>query len=167
MELQKVVIKIPLTGSEEPNLALVGAQFTKWIQESSIPGVLIDVADYSHMHEGLGVILAGHEYIFSLDQQEGVNGLRVAYRLNSEDSLASRIKAGYELVRKGADLLASANVPVKVSSEECYVGVADRLNATSSAHKDLLAATKEALGESVSCVEESAPKALPMIKVKL
>jgi len=161
------VIKIPLTGSKEPDLALVGAQFTKWIQESSIPGVLIDVADYSHMHEGLGVILAGHEYIFSLDQQEGVNGLRVAYRLNSEDSLASRIKAGYDLVKKGAELLASANISISVSSEECYVGVADRLNVTDSVSKDLLAATKEALGESVSCLEEASAKALPMIKVKL
>ena len=104
MELQKVVLKVPAKASNI-DMHKVGAEFTKWIQESSLPGVMIDVADYTHMFEGPGVILAAHEYIFSMDQQDGVNGLKVSYRLNSEVSLSDRIQEAYDLVVKAGDLL--------------------------------------------------------------
>lgn len=166
MELQKVVIKVPVSAGAL-DLNAIGAEFTKWIQNSSLPGVLIDVADYSHMFEGPGVILVAHEYIFSLDQQDGFNGLKVAYRLNSDEPLAQRFKQGLDLVRSGIALLKQANIEIEFSEDQCWLGVADRLNETSDTHEQLFTAAKVAFGDKVTCLKKSESKALAMIKVRL
>lgn len=165
MEAQKVVIKFPAQ-VDNVDLGAIGAVFTKWIQDSAIPGTLIDVADYSHMFEGLGVILVAHEYIISLDQQDGVDGLRIAYRLNSEDSLADRIKAGVQLLNQADELLKASGLDLNLNKSEYFIGVADRLNAGSEIHNDILAAAEKAFGQA-ECVGKSESKELPGIQVKL
>jgi hypothetical protein len=49
--------------------------FHDWIQHDRLPGVLIDVADYSHLHHGPGVMLVAHGCFYSIDQGEGRPGL--------------------------------------------------------------------------------------------
>lgn len=163
-EPQKMVIKFPAQ-VDKVDLAAIGAAFTKWIQDSSIPGTLIDVADYSHMFEGPGVILVAHEYIISLDQQHGVDGLRVAYRLNSEDSLADRIQAGVNLLNQADELLKADGINLNLNTSQYFIGVADRLN-VDGVHDKIHAAAKQALGDSVECVAKSDTKDLPGIQVK-
>ncbi len=60
--------------------------FHRWIQTRRLPDeLLIDVADYSHVHHGPGVVLVGHEAFYAIDQAEGRPGLLCRPR-----SLASR-----------------------------------------------------------------------------
>jgi len=49
--------------------------FHKWIQEKRFAETLIDVADYSHVHDGPGVMLIAHEADYALNFTEGRLGL--------------------------------------------------------------------------------------------
>lgn len=49
--------------------------FHGWIQRKAVDGLLIDVADYSHLPESPGVVLVGHEADRSMDLTEGPLGL--------------------------------------------------------------------------------------------
>ena len=54
--------------------------FHRWITESVLPELLIDVADYSHVHEGPGVLLVGHDAIYAYDLSRGEPGLLYSRR---------------------------------------------------------------------------------------
>ena len=54
--------------------------FHRWITERVLPELLIDVADYSHVHEGPGVLLVGHDAIYAYDQSRGEPGLLYSRR---------------------------------------------------------------------------------------
>jgi hypothetical protein len=50
--------------------------FQSWIQQRKIEGhQLIDVHDYSHVHDGPGILLVAYEGNFSMDQEDGRLGL--------------------------------------------------------------------------------------------
>jgi len=64
-----------------------------WIRDHSIPGVLIDVADYCHMHHGPGMVLIAHEFNISIDYAEGRMGLLFHYKLPPEETFAERLQS--------------------------------------------------------------------------
>ncbi len=49
--------------------------FHRFIQQGSVEGLLIDVADYAHVPQGPGVILIGHDVDYGVDLSEGRAGL--------------------------------------------------------------------------------------------
>ncbi len=75
IELQHINIKLYLNNSDA-DLAPVIPVFHGWIQNQIFDELLIDVADYRHVHHGPGLMLIGHEADYSLDQTDGVLGLR-------------------------------------------------------------------------------------------
>ncbi len=77
----------------------------RWIQKHTIPGVLIDVADYGHIHNGHGTILIAHEYNLSVDYAGGKLALLVRVKRPAEATLAARIEAAVRLALKACDLL--------------------------------------------------------------
>jgi hypothetical protein len=54
--------------------------FHRWIQTDAVDGTLIDVADYSHVPEGPGIILVSHESVYSVDERNGRRGISCARR---------------------------------------------------------------------------------------
>ena len=54
--------------------------FHRWITERVLPELLIDVADYSHVHQGPGVLLVGHDAIYAYDESGGEPGLLYSRR---------------------------------------------------------------------------------------
>lgn len=62
--------------------------FHRWIRENAIGSLLIDVADYSHVPEGPGVVLIGHDAQWSLDCDGGLPGLQLSRRRETHPSLA-------------------------------------------------------------------------------
>ncbi len=68
--------------------------FHEFIREKTVEGLLIDVADYSHVPEGPGVVLIGHDVDYSTDLGAGQAGLL---------TVTKRIEAG-----EVADLLDDA-----------------------------------------------------------
>ena len=75
IELQHITIKLYLNNTDA-DLAPVIPVFHSWIQDQIFDELLIDVADYRHVHHGPGLILIGHEADYSLDQTDGILGLR-------------------------------------------------------------------------------------------
>jgi rhodanese-related sulfurtransferase len=49
--------------------------FHRFIQQGSVEGLLVDVADYAHVPEGPGIILIGHDVDYGIDLSGGRAGL--------------------------------------------------------------------------------------------
>jgi hypothetical protein len=75
IQLQHVNIKLYLNNTDA-DLGAVIPVFHSWIQDQIFEELLIDVADYRHVHHGPGLMLIGHEADYSLDQTDGRLGLR-------------------------------------------------------------------------------------------
>ncbi len=131
---------------ETLDLAAFKPVFQRWIQEHTLDNMLIDVADYKHMHEGPGVMLIAYEGDYALDLRDG--------------------KPGIQYTRKrefGADLMETLTISLKlalsatlqIEKEESLSGVEfdystikieflDRLNYPNT--PETLVAVKEAIG---------------------
>ena len=76
VELQHINVKLLLKDSENLNLDSVIPIFHSWIQDQIFDELLLDVADYRHVKHGPGLILIGHEADYSLDNTDGLFGVR-------------------------------------------------------------------------------------------
>ena len=76
MDLQKFGIKFYLTINGSIDSKDFIPVFHNWIQDKVVDDhLLIDVADYSHIPDGPGVMLIAHEGHFSLDQENHQPGI--------------------------------------------------------------------------------------------
>lgn len=73
MDLQKINVKFFVAGANEVPLATFIDVFHAWIQATD--GIYYDVADYSHMRAGPGIVLVAHEANISMDEAGGRRGL--------------------------------------------------------------------------------------------
>ena len=71
MELHRFGFKIfaaaSTNGESLDPLALIPV-FHRWVQHQALADLLIDVADYSHMHAGPGILLVAHEGNYGYDE---------------------------------------------------------------------------------------------------
>ncbi|MBO0911481.1 MAG: hypothetical protein J2P13_06775, partial [Acidobacteria bacterium] len=74
IDLEHINVKLLLKDSID--LDPIIPIFHNWIQSRVLPELLIDVADYRHVHHGPGIVLIGHEADYSIDQSDGRLGLR-------------------------------------------------------------------------------------------
>jgi hypothetical protein len=148
MELQKVALKVPVVG--DVSVDQIQTSFVNWIRDDRLNGTLVDVADYSHMHEGPTVILVAHEFILSLDDQDGVKGLKISYRLPSDASLVSRVSDAWKTLSKAITNL-KEDIGLSVDTSSIEVTALDRLNASEASVLQL----SEALTSSFSGIEFS------------
>ncbi len=85
--------------------------FHRWITERALPELLIDVADYSHVHEGPGVLLVGYDAIYAYDQSRGEPGLLYSRRretspeLNGIGALERRLESLLDCAFRACDLI--------------------------------------------------------------
>ena len=70
-----VNIKIFAQPNQPVNAADAIPVFHRWIQQRDLPELLIDVADYTHVPEGPGVLLIALEANYSLDYARNQLGL--------------------------------------------------------------------------------------------
>jgi hypothetical protein len=104
--------------------------FHAWIQRSAVPGLLIDVADYSHVPDGPGVILVSHEGIYALDETGGRPGLSYAARFPAFDTLGDCLRWSLRAGVSACVLLErETDGAIQVSASELEVFVNDRLGA--------------------------------------
>ena len=73
MDLQKLNVKFFVADSNRVPLETFIHIFNSWIQASD--GEYYDIADYSHLHDGPGVLLIAHEANISIDETGGRRGL--------------------------------------------------------------------------------------------
>jgi hypothetical protein len=75
MELQHINLKFFIENGASLNLESFHGVFNKWIQKSLTNDLLVDVAEYLHVHNGPGIMLIGHSANYSLDLTAGRLGL--------------------------------------------------------------------------------------------
>jgi len=79
MTPQRIATKFLVAPDPAAEVALepVIGLFHRFIQEQSLPGLLLDVADYAHVPDGPGVVLIGHDVDYGIDLGSGKAGLLV------------------------------------------------------------------------------------------
>ncbi len=93
MELQRIGFKVICLEGESIPLVDFIPVFHRWIQQRLTETLLIDVADYSHVNEGPGILLAGHEGNFAVDETGGRRGLAYYQKVNQEGGISARLAA--------------------------------------------------------------------------
>ncbi len=107
MDLQRFAIKLYLKDPSELDPKALIPVFHRWIQQRAIPGhLLIDVADYSHVPHGPGVMLVAHEGHFSLDNSDQRLGLMYTRKQPTEGSFTERFQAVLRATLQARQLLA-------------------------------------------------------------
>ena len=76
IELQHINVKLLVRNPEKIDLQALVPVFHTWIQEQIFDELLLDVADYSHVPDGPGIVLIGHEADYALDNTDGRLGVR-------------------------------------------------------------------------------------------
>ena len=110
MELQHLIIKIPVEGALGLDPAKVVDVMHQWVAQQAIPGVLlIDVAELLHVPNGPGVLAVGVEADYALDHTGGIWGVlyrrktilgganhdRIAEAITSAAQTALRLQAAF------------------------------------------------------------------------
>ena len=94
MDLYKLGIKFFM---KDPNAIPIPdfiPVFQKWIQQQVITDhLLVDVHNYSHIHQGPGILLVAHEGNFSIDMAGGRAGLLYFRKQPGGDALKTTLQA--------------------------------------------------------------------------
>jgi len=126
MNIQHVNIKFYLENPETVNLADYASIFNTWIQKQRLEELLIDVADYLHVHNGPGIMLIGHEADYSLDNRAGRLGLLYNRKEQLEGATQEKLAQATRAALTAAQIIEKEN-GLKFSGSEVQVIVNDRL----------------------------------------
>ncbi|HEY3937870.1 MAG TPA: hypothetical protein VGL97_10595 [Bryobacteraceae bacterium] len=94
--MQHVNIKIFAQRADGVNLSEAIPVFHRWIQRRDLPEMLIDVADYSHVPAGPGVVLIAHEANYSLDCARNRLGLLYNRKAAAEEPAQAQLQQAYD-----------------------------------------------------------------------
>jgi hypothetical protein len=122
MSLHRLGVKIEMAEGAAVDLRALIPVFHRWIQQQGLPGhMLIDVHDYSHVHNGPGILLVAHEGNFSLDGSDGRPGLAYERKQPAADPLETCV----ESARAACRLLEAEGL--RFRADELVVFANDRL----------------------------------------
>lgn len=113
----------------EPELRAFIEVFHRWIQGQKLEGVLIDVADYSHVHHGPGVMLVAHEGYWSMDETGGQLGMFYKRRRGGPEDAQAALTDALRRAIAGAELIQTDTKGVTFATDHVVVGFEDRLHA--------------------------------------
>jgi len=137
MELQHINVKLYLRDPHAVKMEAVVPVFHGWIQNSSCEELLIDVADYRHVHAGPGVVLIGHQADYSLDNTDNRLGIRYNRKSVVEGSNRDRFSQALRAACRACLTLESEE---RLRGNVCFDGrgiqlfVNDRMLAPNKAH---------------------------------
>ena len=126
MNLQHINIKFFIENPEAVKLEEYSEVFNNWIQRHVTSELLIDVADYLHVHNGPGILLIGHEADYSLDNRAGRLGLLYNRKAQLDGSVQEKLVQAARAALAAARLLEKEN-GVKFNGHEAQVLINDRL----------------------------------------
>ncbi len=133
--------------------------FHRWIQTGAVDGLLIDVADYTHLTDGPRVLLVAHEGNYGIDDAGGRPGLVYTRKQPLDGPFTDRIRAICRTLIGAARLLETETTfdpPVRFRGNEIELIANDRLLApntdeTARALETLLRAFATTLFDRQSC----------------
>ena len=159
---QRLAVKLPLDdvasrrGAQPVDFGRVLALFHRFIQTRALEGLLIDVADYSHVPDGPGVMLIGHDVDYAVDLTEGQPGLRVVRKrcagLELRDGVRDALRKALVAIRA---IEADGSTGLAFSTGALTLQLVDRLQYASDAasHARAAAALEPLLGEVFGAVK--------------
>ncbi len=133
---QRSAIKIFFADGIVVDPPLMVVLFHEWIRNKIVDGMLIDVADYKHVHEGPATVLVGHDVDYTIDLSEARPGLMVTRKRPTRSDLVEDIRQGVRRVLAAARALEGKADPhprVRFRTDELRVQVIDRLRFPQSA----------------------------------
>jgi len=132
MELHRIGVKFYAKDPTSIQLEEFIPVFHGWIQRQSLAGhLLIDVHDYSHVHNGPGILLVAHEGNVSIDVSDGRPGV-IYYRKTPTaqspvEHLLTILQSALQACR-----LVETDAGIRFNMDEFIVIANDRLNAPNS-----------------------------------
>lgn len=91
MDLHKIGVKFLAEDADTLNLVELIPVFHRWIQTAAVEDLLIDVADYSHVPFGPGVMIIAHEGDYAFDESGGRRGFLYYSKHELEGDLDARL----------------------------------------------------------------------------
>ena len=177
MELQKINVKVFVEKDGQLALADLIPVFHRWIQEDKLEGLLVDVAEYTHVHQGPGILLIAHEANYSLDETDGKRGFLYNQKRVPAKAGVDHLKTAFRRAFQGCALLEKepeTGGKLKFTPSHLQVFVNDRLEAPFNSEK--LGELEEALnpflswlydGEKYMLLPEKNPKNRTGFEVKV
>lgn len=92
MEFQHVNVKLLVKDPVRVDLEHLIPVFHNWIERQVFDDLLLDVADYRHVHEGPGIVLIGHQGNYSVDNGDGRLGVRYNRKAALDGSNQDRLR---------------------------------------------------------------------------
>ena len=131
MNAQRIRVKVYLETPDVELHAFVPV-FHRWIQKRALDEVMIDVADYSHVHEGPGVLLICHSANYAIDLSSGRPGLVYSRKRDAFGTWEERVLSSFRaalLACKKLESEPSLAGKVRFSTKEMLFRIHDRLHA--------------------------------------
>jgi hypothetical protein len=126
MNVQHINIKFYIENAESVKIADFYPVFNTWTQTQRLDELLVDVADYLHVHNGPGLMLIGHEADYSLDNRAGRLGLLYNRKEQLEGTTQEKLVQAARAALTVALILQNEN-GLKFNGQEVQVIVNDRL----------------------------------------
>lgn len=130
MELEYLSVKVFHEGELAVPVGEFIPLFHDWIREKALDELLVDVADYAHLHQGPGVMLIALEANYNIDFADGRCGLRYLRKAPLEGDNRARLARAFRCALAACRLVeerfAGGATPVRFNRSEFEVRVNDR-----------------------------------------
>jgi hypothetical protein len=123
-------LKVKFFARKRVDLAAAIPVLHGWIQRKALDGVLIDVVDYRHVPDGPGVVLVGHDAMYSLDETAGRLGLLYTRRTSMEGGTLEKLLHAYSAAQAACQLLEREPAfagKLAFDLRDCEISVNDRM----------------------------------------
>src|SRR3569623_1750694 len=107
MDLHKFGIKFLATDAQRIDILDLIPIYHRWIQDKALDDLLIDVADYSHVPAGPGVMLIAHEGNYALDETGHERGVVYYSKHKLSGDLSERFAQVAQRALKAAELMSA------------------------------------------------------------
>jgi hypothetical protein len=175
MNLHKFGIKF-FADAEDVDILKLIPVYHRWIQKSALDDLLVDVADYTHVPNGPGVMLIAHEGNYAMDETGHARGVVYYSKQPLEGELPVRLAQVARKALQAAKLMsedAELNGALKVPGNRLEFFANDRLVApnTDAAYAELEPALKKFLdrlyaGAPYTLAREANPKERLAVRVQ-
>jgi hypothetical protein len=105
MDLHKFGIKFFAADAERIDILKLIPVYHRWIQQNALEDLLIDVADYSHVPGGPGMMLIAHEGNYALDETGHQRGVMYYSKQKLTGDLPERMALVARKALKAAELM--------------------------------------------------------------
>jgi hypothetical protein len=132
---KRLAIKLFFDNPEAITTNDIVSVFQGWIQDSRVEGLLIDVVDYHHVHNGPGIILIGHEGDYVYDFGDSRIGIQYTLKQTADFSLTEALAITLRRTLQAAYQLESEKSlnGIHINASELQISFRDRLNYPNSA----------------------------------